>query len=126
MEVANQFSGELAIDRRVRVFWPAEGAFFAGLVTAFNGKSGRHTVRYDDGDMEEVLFAAERMEWVAPGEDESAAVSRAPATAAGPGRMAPGPGPGARHVVQRIRNPRSSLAHTDHLAPPSFLAWAYR
>jgi homospermidine synthase len=51
-DVANQFPGELAIDRRVRVFWPEEGDFFAGLVTAHNAKTGRHTIRYDDGDVE--------------------------------------------------------------------------
>ena len=118
--MANQYSGELAIDRRVRVFWPAEGAFFAGLVIAFNGKSGRHTVRYDDGDMEEVLFAAERMEWVAPGEDESAAVSRAPATAAGPGQIPPGPG--ARRPAPGARGPPLRPTHQQ----PSFLTRAYR
>ena len=37
--------------------------------------------------MEEVLFAAERIEWIQPGEDEFAGVSRAPATAAGGGAL---------------------------------------
>jgi len=49
---SDQFPGDLAIDRRVRVFWPEEGDFFAGLVTAHNAKTGRHTIRYDDGDVE--------------------------------------------------------------------------
>ena len=42
-------------------------------------------MRYDDGDVEEVLLAAERIEWVYPGED--ATVPRAPATAAGGGAL---------------------------------------
>ena len=84
-QVANELPGEAAVDRRVRVFWPAEGAFFPGTVLAFNAKNGKHAVRYDDGDVEEVLLAAERIEWVYPGED--ATVPRAPATAAGGGAL---------------------------------------
>ena len=71
VKVANEAPGASAIDRRVRVFWPAEGAFFSGLVVAFNAKNGKHKIRYDDGDVEEVLLAAERIEWVEPGEDET-------------------------------------------------------
>ena len=84
-QVANELPGEAAVNRRVRVFWPAEGAFFPGTVQAFNAKNGKHAVRYDDGDVEEVLLAAERIEWVYPGED--ATVPRAPATAAGGGAL---------------------------------------
>lgn len=84
-QVANELPGESAVDRRVRVFWPAEGAFFSGTVIGFNSKNGKHKVRYDDGDAEEVLLAAERIEWVYPGED--ATVPRAPATAAGGGAL---------------------------------------
>jgi len=84
-QVANELPGEAAIDRRVRVFWPAEGAFFSGTVQAFNPKNGKHSLRYDDGDVEEVLLAAERIEWVFPGED--ATEPRAPATAAGGGAL---------------------------------------
>ena len=61
------------------------GAFFPGTVQAFNSKNGKHAVRYDDGDVEEVLLAAERIEWVYPGEDAN--VPRAPATAAGGGAL---------------------------------------
>jgi len=84
-QVANELPGEAAVDRRVRVLWPAEGAFFSGVVQAFNPKNGKHKVRYDDGDVEEVLLAAERIEWVYPGEDPT--VARAPATAAGGGAL---------------------------------------
>ena len=84
-QVANELPGEAAVNRRVRVFWPAEGAFFPGTVQAFNAKNGKHAVRYDDGDVEEVLLAAERIEWVYPGED--ATVPRAPATVAGGGAL---------------------------------------
>ena len=87
VKVANEAPGASAIDRRVRVFWPAEGAFFSGLVVAFNAKNGKHKIRYDDGDVEEVLLAAERIEWVEPGEDETKIQPRAPAIAAGGGAL---------------------------------------
>ena len=83
-QVANELPGEAAVNRRVRVFWPAEGAFFPGTVQAFNAKNGKHAVRYDDGDVE-VLLAAERIEWVYPGED---ATGFAAATAARAARSA--------------------------------------
>ena len=67
VKVANEAPGESAVGRRVRVFWPAEGAFYAGLVVGFDFKSAKHRVRYDDGDVEDVLLAAERIEWIQPG-----------------------------------------------------------
>jgi hypothetical protein len=51
------------------VFWPEEGTAFTGIVTAFNPVTGKHSVRYDDGDVEEVLLSNEQMEWLEPGGD---------------------------------------------------------
>ena len=88
VKVANEAPGESAVGRRVRVFWPAEGAFYAGLVVGFDFKSAKHRVRYDDGDVEDVLLAAERIEWIQPGVvDESKLAPTAPATAAGGGAL---------------------------------------
>ena len=36
---------------------PPEGNFFSGTVTYFSAHTGEHTVRYDDGDAEEVGLA---------------------------------------------------------------------
>jgi DNA mismatch repair protein MSH6 len=58
-----------AIDRRVKVFWPEENAFFTGIVSKYDRKTEKHTVTYDDGDVEEVTLAKERMEWLEPGGD---------------------------------------------------------
>ena len=63
-------------------------------------------MRYDDGDIEAVLLAAERIEWVAPGEDESLARPRAPATAAGGGALSAKPK--AVIVARSARNPSPS------------------
>ena len=58
-----------AIDRRVKVFWPEENAFFTGIVSKYDRKTEKHTVTYDDGDVEEVTLVKERMEWLEPGGD---------------------------------------------------------
>ena len=90
-QVAAEAPGESAIGRRVRVFWPESNAFYAAKVVGFNAKNGQHAVRYDvDGagaTPREVLLAAERIEWIRPGDDEAAMSVRAPATAAGGGAL---------------------------------------
>ena len=67
--LSTKYPGKAAVDRRVKVFWPEEGAFFNGIVAAFNPETGKHTVRYDDGDVEEVALGSEKMEWLEPGGD---------------------------------------------------------
>ena len=64
--IATKHPGEDAVDRRVRVFWPEENAFFTGIVAAYNSKTGKHTINYDDGDVESVTLTKERMEWLEP------------------------------------------------------------
>ena len=60
VKVANEAPGASAIDRRVRVFWPAEGVFRVGGGV----QRQRQAWGSDDGGVEEVLLAAERIEWV--------------------------------------------------------------
>ena len=67
--VSLKHPGMDAIDRRVKVFWPEENAFFTGIVSKYDRKTEKHTVTYDDGDVEEVTLAKERMEWLEPGGD---------------------------------------------------------
>jgi hypothetical protein len=40
---AAKHPGMAAVDRRVKVFWPEEGAFFTGMVTGFDAAGGVHT-----------------------------------------------------------------------------------
>ena len=42
--------GSALVGWRVRVFWKAENAWFHGVVKAFDVRSGKHVVAYDDGD----------------------------------------------------------------------------
>ena len=44
-----------AIGERVRVWWPLEEAWYNGVVTAFNGE--KHTIKYDDGDEEDLKLS---------------------------------------------------------------------
>lgn len=53
---------EELVGKRVRVWWPAERAFFAGKVESFDADRLRHRVSYDDGDEEWLNMAKERWE----------------------------------------------------------------
>ena len=41
------------VGQRVRVYWSGEDRIFPGVVKAFDGNLGHHTVAYDDGDIAE-------------------------------------------------------------------------
>ena len=69
-KVAAEAPQEKAVGRRLRVFWPQENEYYIGEVIAYDNKSGKHKVQYDDGDREDVLLAAERIEWIVPGKAE--------------------------------------------------------
>ena len=52
--------------RRVRVFWPEEDAWFAGFVGSYDRDTKKHTVYYDDGEIERIVLADEKVEWLKP------------------------------------------------------------
>jgi hypothetical protein len=52
--------------RRVRVFWPEEDAWFAGFVGSYDRDTKKHTVYYDDGEIERIVLADEKVEWLEP------------------------------------------------------------
>ena len=83
--VSGKHPGEKAVDRRVRVYWPEEDAFFPGCVTAYFAKTGEHEVTYDDGDVERVTLAKERMEWLEPGGDRWEGPDESPDDGSGKG-----------------------------------------
>jgi hypothetical protein len=46
--------------RRLEVFWEGDGVYYRGTVTGYTASTGRHTVMYDDGDVERVKLAEVR------------------------------------------------------------------
>ena len=57
---------------QVKVFWPAMGRWYIGRVSAFDGKTGRHTVQFKDGDKREYTLRHEAVVWLdVPGLDRA-------------------------------------------------------
>jgi hypothetical protein len=64
-ELSSQASMEYSEDvvgRRLSVRW-AKGNFYAGIVQSFDPSTGKHRVRYDDGDAKEYKLAKKTIQW---------------------------------------------------------------
>ena len=48
------------IGERVEVYWPNEKKYFSGTIDKYGGKSNKHTINYDDGDVEILDFTKEK------------------------------------------------------------------
>jgi hypothetical protein len=48
--------------RRLEVFWEGDGVYYRGTVTGYSTTSGKHTIMYDDGDVERVQLSKVRRE----------------------------------------------------------------
>jgi len=73
--------GDSIVGRRVAIWWPTEELFFLGKIDSYNFGNGEHAVRYDDGQVEEVMLFLQRIKWlddsVPPaGEDKPATTTR--------------------------------------------------
>ncbi|KAL2556591.1 DNA mismatch repair protein MSH6 [Forsythia ovata] len=55
---------EEVIDKRIRVYWPLDNVWYEGCVISFDRISGKHLVRYDDGDNELLNLSEEKIEWI--------------------------------------------------------------
>ncbi|KAK9907625.1 hypothetical protein WJX75_007200 [Coccomyxa subellipsoidea] len=64
--------------KRVEVFWDGDSVYYRGTVTAYSTTSGKHTILYDDNDIERVDLKMVRHRWL----DESAPMKLSPLHAA--------------------------------------------
>ena len=62
---ASREEGRAAVGRRVEVFWPEDQRWYGGLVTKYVAASGKHKIRYDDGEIERLALAKEEFRWTA-------------------------------------------------------------
>ncbi|XP_071690132.1 uncharacterized protein [Rutidosis leptorrhynchoides] len=56
--------GENLVRRRIKVWWPLYGAYYAGVVESFDPIKRKHKVLYDDGDEELICLKGRRWEFV--------------------------------------------------------------
>ena len=57
-----QQSDANGIGKRLKVQW-SKGKWYAGVITEYNERTGKHTVLYDDGEVKEYNLAKKTVEW---------------------------------------------------------------
>ncbi|GJP49880.1 hypothetical protein CLOM_g9039 [Closterium sp. NIES-68] len=70
------------VGRRIKVWWPLDKAYYKGTIKSYQVKTEKHTVRYDDGDKEDLLLHREKFEFIDGLPPPSAAAAEKPATSA--------------------------------------------
>ena len=58
-----KFQQESLVGRRLEILW-SKGKFYAGMVASFDPTTGRHTIRYDDGDVRAYTLAKKTIRWL--------------------------------------------------------------
>ena len=53
--------GDRAVGRKVEVFWDGDKRYYPGQIAAYHPATLRHTIHYDDGDVETCLLCDETM-----------------------------------------------------------------
>eukprot|EP00850_Spirogloea_muscicola_P017997 SM000160S02538 [mRNA] locus=s160:118607:128498:+ [translate_table: standard] len=52
------------VGRALEVHWPKDDAWYRGTIVAYQRRSGRHTVLYDDGEREAIVLKREAVRWI--------------------------------------------------------------
>ncbi|WIA30589.1 hypothetical protein OEZ86_000671 [Tetradesmus obliquus] len=69
MDVCLRLAPEALVGRVLRVFWAADDAWFPGGVESYDAATGRHKVKYKDGEEEDLWLGIERVRlMIQPGE----------------------------------------------------------
>jgi hypothetical protein len=53
-----------AVGRRLRLYWPAMQRWYVGQVKGYDAKTDKHTVRYKDGDAQQLCLRHEPVLWL--------------------------------------------------------------
>ncbi len=121
---AQRWLGTSLINRRVSVWWEAEGRNFSGTVKAFDVVSGRHLVVYDDGDHRHEAFNDGETRWSVldvPQQPPPTAASVAMAEGASRPKLLARPGATSRRAHSRVGDEYQAPAvalHVPSVAPP--------
>ncbi|GLT85086.1 hypothetical protein SLE2022_032880 [Rubroshorea leprosula] len=54
---------EAFIGLRCKVFWPLDADWYMGRVVGYNSESNRHSVKYEDGDQEDLVLSNENIKF---------------------------------------------------------------
>ncbi|CAD6227018.1 unnamed protein product [Miscanthus lutarioriparius] len=60
----NKMLDENLVGSRIKVWWPDDKMFYAGVIESFDSFSKKHKVSYDDGDVEVLVLKKERWEFI--------------------------------------------------------------
>jgi len=100
----------------VKVFWPGMGKWYAGKVSAYDGRSSKHTILYKDGDVQKLVLRHEAVVWLdVPGLDGPGLAARLAGEAAD--------APEVHCCIAHVRNHRST-ALVEELDSVQMLEWA--
>ncbi len=49
------------MNKRIKVWWPNDEEWYAGSIESYDSKTGKHTIRYDDNELECVNLRDEKV-----------------------------------------------------------------
>lgn len=61
---AEPMFGSNVVGRRIEVYWPDDEEYYRGKVTHFLIATGKHRIKYDDGEMEDLSLTQETYRWL--------------------------------------------------------------
>ncbi|CAN1353026.1 DNA mismatch repair protein MSH6 [Linum perenne] len=63
-EIGVRTYGKEVVDKRIRVYWPLDKAWYEGSVKSYDEGSGKHLIQYDDSEEEMLDLGKEKVEWI--------------------------------------------------------------
>ncbi|PIA56613.1 hypothetical protein AQUCO_00700752v1 [Aquilegia coerulea] len=57
------FKPNIFVGMKCKVYWPLDDDWYSGCVASFDSESGKHHVKYDDGEEESLVFTKEKIKF---------------------------------------------------------------